>query len=94
MGRPAGITVSGLVTRIIGLRPQRERWCNPAVRIISGTVAGPGPRGSMLTLSGAPGSAGKTLHASPGSHCEVPDVGIGSSVRFSARHRGSQGAAL
>jgi hypothetical protein len=31
----AGITVSRLVTRIIGLRRQRERWCNPAVRITS-----------------------------------------------------------
>jgi hypothetical protein len=50
------------------------------------------PRDSMLTLSGAPGSAGKTLHASPGSH--VPDFEVGSSVRFFARHLGSQGAAI
>ena len=48
----------------------------------------------MLTLFGAPGSAEKTLHASPGSHFEVPDFEVGSSVRFFARHLGSQGAAI
>ena len=52
------------------------------------------PRDSMLTLSGALGSAGKTLHASPGSHCEVPDFEVGSSVRFFARHLGSQGGEI
>jgi hypothetical protein len=181
----AGITVSILVTRIIGLRRQRERWCNPAVRVTSDTVAGgireqlftvsgipgvhwtpaggsgprplvltghgggrhkkepgvlsrafpyvtagprimaavPGlgesdvlvssapriaipvgfvmrwdgagrPRDCVLTLSGAPGSAGKTLRASPGSHLEVADFEIGGSVRFFARDLGSRGAAI
>ena len=52
------------------------------------------PRDSVLTLFGALGSAEKTLHASPGSHFEVPDFEIGSSVRFFARHLGSQGAAI
>jgi hypothetical protein len=52
------------------------------------------PRDSVLALSGAPGSAGKTLHASPGSHFEVPGFGTGSPVRFFARHLGSQGAAI
>ena len=52
------------------------------------------PRDSMLTLFGALGSAEKTLHASPGSHFEVPDFEVGSSVRFFARHLGSQGAAI
>jgi hypothetical protein len=36
----AGITVCGLVTRVIGLRRRRERWCNPGVRVTCGTVAG------------------------------------------------------
>jgi len=175
----AGITVSRLVTRIIGLRRRRERWCNPAVRITSDTVAGgireqlftvggiPGvlwtpaegsgsdsqpvgyyglsqgggvgmhlvaaepritaavlgldesdvlisiapritipvefvmqwddaghPRDSMLTLFDALGSTAKTLHANPGSHFEVPDFEIDSSIRFFARHLGSQGAAI
>jgi hypothetical protein len=181
----AGITVSRLVTRIIGLRRQRERWCNPAVRITSDTVADgireqlftvgdipgvlwtpaegsgprplvvtghgggqhkkePGvlsrafpyvaaepritaavlgldesdvlisiapritipvefvmqwddaghPRDSMLTLFDALGSTEKTLHANPGSHFEVPDFEIDSSIRFFARHLGSQGAAI
>ena len=76
----AGITVSRLVTRIIGLRRQRERWCNPAVRI--------------MTLFDALGSTEKTLHANPGSHFEVPDFEIDSSIRFFARHLGSQGAAI
>ena len=52
------------------------------------------PRDSMLTLSGALGSAEKTLHASPGSHFEVPEFETGSSIRFFARHLGSQGAAI
>jgi dienelactone hydrolase len=52
------------------------------------------PRDSMLTLFGALGSAEKTLHASPGSHFEVPDFEVDSSVRFFARHLGSQGAAI
>jgi hypothetical protein len=52
------------------------------------------PRDSMLTLFDALGSAEKTLHASPGSHFEVPDFEIGSSIRFFARHLGSQGAAI
>ena len=51
-------------------------------------------RDSMLTLFGALGSAEKTLHANPGSHFEVPDFEIGSSIRFFARHLGSQGAAI
>src|ERR1700689_1073492 len=52
------------------------------------------PRDSMVTLSGALGSTEKTLHASPGSHFEVPDFEIGSSIRFFARPPGSQGAAI
>ena len=52
------------------------------------------PRDSMLTLFGAPGSTEKTLHANPGSHFEVPDFEIDSSIRFFARHLGSQGAAI
>ena len=40
------------------------------------------------------GSAEKTLHANPGSHFEVPDFEIDSSIRFFARHLGSQGAAI
>ena len=52
------------------------------------------PRDSVLTLFDAPGSAGKTLHVSPGSHFEVPDLEIDSSIRFFARHLGSQGAAI
>ena len=50
----AGITVSRLVTRIIGLRRQRERWCNPAVRITSGTVAD-GIREQLFTVGDIPG---------------------------------------
>ena len=52
------------------------------------------PRDSMLTLFDALGSAEKTLHANPGSHFEVPDFEIDSSIRFFARHLGSQGAAI
>jgi hypothetical protein len=52
------------------------------------------PRDCVLTLSGAPGSAGKTLRASPGSHLEVADFEIGGSVRFFARDLGSRGAAI
>jgi len=51
-------------------------------------------RDPMLTLFDALGSAEKTLHASPGRHFEVPDFEIGSSIRFFARHLGSQGAAI
>ena len=50
----AGITVSRLVTRIIGLRRQRERWCNPAVRITSDTVAD-GIREQLFTVGDIPG---------------------------------------
>jgi hypothetical protein len=50
----AGITVSRLVTRITGLRRQRERWCNPAVRITSDTVAD-GIREQLFTVGGIPG---------------------------------------
>jgi hypothetical protein len=52
------------------------------------------PRDSVLTLFVALGSAGKALHANPGSHFEVPDFEIDSSIRFFARHLGSQGAAI
>jgi len=52
------------------------------------------PRDSMLTLFDALGSTEKTLHANPGSHFEVPDFEIDSSIRFFARHLGSQGAAI
>ena len=70
---------------IIDLRRQRERWCNPAVRITSDTV---------MKLFEALGSAEKTLHANPGSYFRVPSFEIDSSVRFFARHLGSQGAAI
>jgi hypothetical protein len=50
----AGITVSRLVTRVIGLRRQRERWCNPAVRITSDAVAG-GIREQLFTVGDIPG---------------------------------------
>ena len=50
----AGITVSRLVTRIIGLRRPRERWCNPAVRIASDTVAD-GIREQLFTVGDIPG---------------------------------------
>jgi hypothetical protein len=86
----AGITVSRLVTRIIGLQRQRERWCNPAVRITSDTVVD----GIREQLFDALGSAEKILHANPGSHFRVPSFEIDSSVRFFARHLGSQGAAI
>ena len=66
----AGITVSRLVTRIIDLRRQRERWCNPAVRVTSDTVAD-GIRERLFTVGDIP-----------------------SSIRFFARHLGSQGAAI
>ncbi len=52
------------------------------------------PRDSMLTLSGALGSAEKTLHANPGNHFEVPDFEIDSSIGLFARHLGSQDAAI
>ena len=52
------------------------------------------PRDSMLTLFDALGSTEKTLHANPGSHFEVPDFEIDSSIRFFARHLGGQGAAI
>ena len=52
--RSAGITVSRLVTRITGLRRQRERWCNPAVRFTSDTVAD-GIREQLFTVGGIPG---------------------------------------
>jgi hypothetical protein len=52
------------------------------------------PRDSMLMLFEALGSAEKALHASPGSHFEVPDFEIDSTIRFFARHLGSQGAAI
>jgi hypothetical protein len=52
------------------------------------------PGDSVLMLSGALGSARKTLHASLGSHFEVPGFEIGSSVRFFARHLGGRGAAV
>ena len=52
------------------------------------------PRDSMLTLFDALGSTEKTLPANPGSHFEVPDFEIDSSIRFFARHLGSQGAAI
>jgi hypothetical protein len=48
----------------------------------------------MLTPLDALGSTEKTPHANPGSHFEVPDLEIGSSIRFFARHLGSQGAAI
>jgi len=95
--------VDGQVTRIIDLRRQRERWCNPAVRIASDTVAvefvmqwddAGHPRDSMLALFDALGSTEKTLHANPGSHFAVPDFEIESSLRFFARHLVSQGAAI
>jgi hypothetical protein len=52
------------------------------------------PRDSMLTLFDALGSTEKTLHANLGSHFEVPDFEIDSSIRFFARRLGSQGAAI
>jgi hypothetical protein len=82
-----GLDESGV---LIGIAP---RVTIPAGFVMEWDDAGH-PRDSVLTLSGALGSAGKTLYASPGSHCEVPDFGVGSSVRFFARHLGSQGAAI
>jgi hypothetical protein len=82
-----GLGESGVLT---GIAP---RITVPAGFVMQWDDAGH-PRDPMLTLSGAPGSAGKTLHASPGSHFEVPDSGIGGSIRFFARHLGSQGAAI
>ncbi len=51
-------------------------------------------RGECLPLFDALGSTEKTLQANPGSHFEVPDFEIDSSIRFFARHLGSQGAAI
>jgi hypothetical protein len=62
----AGITVSRLVTRITGLRRQRERWCNPAVRITSGTVAG-GIREQLFTVGDIPGVLWTPAEGSGGS---------------------------
>lgn len=50
----AGITVSRLAARIIGLRRRRERWCNPAVRITSDAVAG-GICEQLFTVGEIPG---------------------------------------
>jgi hypothetical protein len=47
-----------------------------------------------MKLFEALGSAEKTLHANPGSYFRVPSFEIDSSVRFFARHLGSQGAAI
>ena len=48
------------------------------------------PRADGLALFDAFGSAGKTLHANPGRHAEVPLFELDSTERFFARHLGSQ----
>jgi hypothetical protein len=60
------------------------------VRITSDTVAD-GIRERLFDVLGAPE---KTLHANPGSHFGVPSFESDSSVRFFARHLGSQGTAI
>jgi dipeptidyl aminopeptidase/acylaminoacyl peptidase len=80
------------------LRRQRERWCNPVVRITSDTVAG-GIREQLFTVGDIPGVLWTPAEGSGprplvlighgGGHFEV-----GSSIRFFARHLGSQGAAI
>jgi dienelactone hydrolase len=44
------------------------------------------PRTQSLALFDALGSAGKTLHANPGKHGEVPAFEMDSTLRFFARH--------
>jgi dienelactone hydrolase len=50
------------------------------------------PRDEGLALFDAIGSAGKTLHANPGTHVQVPMFEVDSTVRFFARHLGSHRA--
>jgi hypothetical protein len=83
--------VAGMTEREAAGEPAGPAW--PVEFVMQWDDAGH-PRDSMLTLFDALGSAEKTLHASPGSHFEVPDFEIGSSVRFFARHLGRQGAAI
>ena len=105
-GEPAGPAWPALcdviVTEIVcGPRPRRKRVLIsiapritiPVEFVMQWDDAGH-PRDSMLTLFDALGSTEKTLHANPGSHFEVPDFEIDSSIRFFARHLGSQGAAI
>ena len=44
------------------------------------------PRAQGLVLFDALASAGKTLHANPGKHGEIPKFETGSSLRFFTRH--------
>lgn len=46
------------------------------------------PRADGLALFDALASAGKTLHANPGRHGEIPEFELDSSQRFFARHLG------
>ncbi|MDX3387018.1 alpha/beta hydrolase [Streptomyces niveiscabiei] len=51
------------------------------------------PRAQSLALFDAIGSAGKTLHAHPGGHGDLPPSETGDSLRFLARHLGNPVAA-